>query len=107
MSQYTHLRSLTLYGFRSFEILVKIVDELHHLCNFTRLTVLGFWKNDQADMQVIANSIWSLPKLTHLHFASYRGKQLTFFLPEKCSPCLKHLYIFGYTFKMWTNLSIS
>ena len=100
MSQYTHLRSLTLYRFRSSEILVKIVGELHHLRNLTHLAISGFCKNNQTDMDLIANNIWSLPKLTDYRTAIYTGKQLTFFPSKKCSPCLKHLYISdGFTFK--------
>jgi hypothetical protein len=66
--QFTHLKSLSICFVHSYETLIKIVHELHHLSNLTHLKLnSSSFGNDQLDLQSIVNNIWSLTKLTHCH----------------------------------------
>jgi hypothetical protein len=66
--QLIHLKSLSICVVHSYETLIKIVYELHHLSNLTHLKLnSSSFGNDQLDLQSIVNNIWSLTKLTHCH----------------------------------------
>jgi len=94
LAQFTHLRFLTLPSLSSSEILMKIVNEFHHLNNLTHFE-LDYFKHekDTKDYQLIVNNIWSLTKLTHCRLDIHIGIRNKFRLPTKISTSLKDLYI--------------
>ncbi len=97
IAQFTHLQSLKLFNLCSHSILIKIVDQFHHLCNLTRLYLDAYnCQNDKADFQLIVNNIWSLPKLTYCYLDVGINKEENFCLPTKLSTSLKDLYMYRY-----------
>ena len=104
-SQFIHLQSLSIFCIHSYQTLLKIVDELHYLRNLTRLDLRSCsFQNDQVDLQLINNNIWSLPKLTHCHCDVRIDRQNIFTLPTIVSTSLKHVYISGASFR-WNEIN--
>ncbi len=101
LSQFTHLRYLELLGLRSYQTLIKIVDKFDCLCHLNRLKL--YFRNDQADMQIVINNIWNLPKLTHLHFDVRIDNEQNFSLPTKVSTSLQNICVYRQTFQ-WNAL---
>jgi len=101
LSQFTHLRHLELRELHSYQTLIKIVDKLDSLCHLNRLKL--HFRNDQADMQIVINNIWNLPKLTHLHFDVRIDSKQKFSLPTKVSTSLQNICVNGQTFQ-WNAL---
>ncbi|CAF1386135.1 unnamed protein product [Rotaria sordida] len=102
--QFIHLRSLSILRVPSYHTLVKIADELHYLSNLTRLKLnICRFGNNQVNLQLVVNSIWSLPKLINCHFTALDNEQQTFTLPTKLSISLKTVYIVGQKFK-WNQI---
>ncbi|CAF3761939.1 unnamed protein product [Rotaria sp. Silwood1] len=95
------LRSLLLYGIRSYIILVKITDECHQLHNLTHLNFYNCSLEDnQVDLQLLVNNIWSLSKLVHCNFSiDIKGRKF-FHMPTKLSSSLERLFIYGSVVKM-------
>lgn len=66
INQFTHLRSLSLFNFRTYKIIMKIIDQCHELRHFTRLKFKTCsFTSSHRHFQSIVNNIWSLPKLIH------------------------------------------
>jgi hypothetical protein len=96
LTQFTHLRSITLYNLRSYHMLLKILDECQHLCNLTRLKFSFFNFSDYlANPQLVVNKIWSLPKLNSCDFDININERRAFCLPTIISPSLKYLSMSG------------
>jgi hypothetical protein len=95
--QFIHLKSLSICFVHSYETLIKIFHELHHLFNLTHLLKLNWssFGNDQVDLQPIVNNIWSLPKLTHCHCGTCDDPEKYFSLPTKVSTFLECVCISG------------
>ena len=94
-AKFTHLRSLSFDSIRSYQILIKIIDECHHLCNLTHLKFYscGF-HGKQSDIQFIVNRIWTLSKLTHCTFDIFIIGDLPFFcMPQSISTSIEYLYM--------------
>jgi hypothetical protein len=97
IAQFTHLRSLTLSNLRSYQILINVVDDCHHLSYLTHLYLFSCdCQHDRADLQLIINHIWSLPKLTHCHFDVSVNIWEDFCLPTTLSTSLEYLDISEY-----------
>ncbi|CAF4994318.1 unnamed protein product [Rotaria sp. Silwood1] len=104
ISQFTNLRSLTLWNIRSSRTLLKITEEFHHLHNLIRLNLsFHLYYDDQVDFQLINNNILSISKLTHCHYESYFGKQQYFHIPTKLSRFLRNLYISNFKIR-WNQI---
>jgi hypothetical protein len=54
---------------------------------------ISFFSNVSADLQLIIDQIWSLPKLIYCHFDLYINEEPTFCLPTIISSSLKYLYL--------------
>jgi len=95
-SQFIHLRSLSLSQLHSDQTLIKIIDACQQFCNFTRLKFsTRRFQINQIDFQLIVNSIWNLPKLTHCKFCIYFKERQIFCTPTKTSSTLECLNIYG------------
>jgi hypothetical protein len=94
--QLTHLRSLTIFRLHSYEILLKLLNECHHFISLTHLNLsYCSFSNVQVDFQLIVDTIWSLPKLTHCYFDIVNKKQKDFCLPTIISSSLECVYTAG------------
>ncbi|CAF3310963.1 unnamed protein product [Rotaria sp. Silwood2] len=93
--QFTNLRSLSLSNLRSYQTLLKLLNESHHMKNLTHLNFYSCsFPNEQVNFQLIADTIWSLPKLTNCFF-SIMEEQKIFHMPTVVSSSLKYVSIFG------------
>ncbi|CAF0863800.1 unnamed protein product [Rotaria sordida] len=93
-NKFIQLRSLSLYYVRSYETLMKILDQCHHLCYLTHLNISDcYFRANQVNFQLFVNSIWSLPKLIHCNFAVETEEQKLFFTPTKISLSLQNISI--------------
>ncbi|CAF1347855.1 unnamed protein product [Rotaria sordida] len=104
MSYLTHLRCLIFYKLCSYETLIKIVHEFHHLSSLTYLELKSCsFRLDKIDMQMIVNNIWNLPKLASCYFDIRVYKQETPFLLTQVSTSLRKVFIYKQRFK-WNEL---
>lgn len=96
LNQFIHLRALTIRWVRSYNLLMKILDECHQIPNLTHLSFyFCYFHADEIDFQLIINNIWNLPKLHHCNFdVNIKGQQF-FCIPTIISTSLKHLSIYG------------
>ncbi|CAF4880908.1 unnamed protein product [Rotaria sp. Silwood1] len=93
-NEFIQLRSLSLYYIRSYETLMKILDQCYHLCYHTHLNISDcYFRVNQMNFQLLVNSIWSLPKLIHCDFAVETEEQKLFFTPTKFSLSLQNISI--------------
>ncbi|CAF2627339.1 unnamed protein product [Rotaria sp. Silwood2] len=91
--QFTQLRSLSLFNLRSYSILMKIVEECHHLCNLTHLGLFNCYQDCQVDFQLMVNQIWSLSKLSHCTIGIGFTGLCVFPTPTKTSLSLEYVSI--------------
>ncbi|CAF3884872.1 unnamed protein product [Rotaria sp. Silwood1] len=102
--QFIHLQSLSILHIPSYHTLVKIADELHYLSNLTRLKLnTCSFGNNQVNLQLVVNNIWSLPKLIDCYFSVWTDQLQTFILPTQLSISLKNVHISGQTLK-WNQI---
>ncbi|CAF1434546.1 unnamed protein product [Rotaria sordida] len=102
--QFIHLRSLSILHIPSYYTLVKIADELHYFSNLTRLKLnICPFGNNQVNLQLVVNSIWSLPKLTYCYYSVRIDLKQTFTLPTKLSTSLKAVDISAQMLK-WNQI---
>ncbi|CAF1438215.1 unnamed protein product, partial [Rotaria sordida] len=93
-NEFIQLRTLSLYYVRSYETLMKILNQCHHLCYLTHLNISDcYFRANQVDFQLLINSIWSLPKLIHCNFAIETEEQKLFFTPTKISLSLQSISV--------------
>jgi hypothetical protein len=94
-NQFTQLRSLELSNLNSYQTLLKLLSECHHLNKLTHLKLhCCSFQNDQVDLQSIVDNIWSLPKLTDCDLSIYIEGRWTFCVPTIISSSLKCITIF-------------
>ncbi|CAF1515049.1 unnamed protein product [Rotaria sordida] len=97
-SQFTRLRSLSIYHLHSYDTLMKIIDECHHLNYLTYLNFYSYFSRfqyNQKDFQSIVNNIWNFPQLTHCNVdISIQGYNF-FSIPTKISTSLKYLNMYN------------
>jgi hypothetical protein len=92
--RFTQLQSLTLSKIHSYDTIVKLLNEFHHLYNLIHLNFYFYsFSNSSIDLQLIIDTIWSLPKLTYCYFDFTIIEQSTFCLPRVISSSLKYLYL--------------
>jgi hypothetical protein len=93
--QFTHLRSITLFSLRSYEILLKLLDQCQHLSHLNHFKLYSCsLSNSSVDYQLIVNKVWSLPKLTHCYFNIDINKNRNFFVSTIISRSLEYVTIF-------------
>ncbi|CAF1012773.1 unnamed protein product [Rotaria sordida] len=94
-NQFTNLRSLSLSNLHSYQTLLKLLNECHHMNNLTHLNFYSCsFPNEQVNFQFIVDTIWNLPKLTNCFFSIMEEQQI-FHMPTVISSSLKYLSIFG------------
>jgi len=72
-NQFTQLRSLSISFIYSYQTLLKIINECQHLCNLTHLKFRYMFRDArQIDLQLIIDTIWSLPKLRYCNFEHWK-----------------------------------
>jgi hypothetical protein len=92
--RFTQLRSLSISNLRSYQILIKIMNQFHQLYHLTHLNFFHcFLQDDQVDFQWIVNHIWSLPKLIHCTIGIGTKGQGSFSTPTKISSTLQYVSI--------------
>jgi hypothetical protein len=92
--RFTQLRSLSLSNLRSYQTLIKIMNQCHQLYHLTHLDFFHcFFQDDQVDFQWIVNHIWSLPKLIHCTIGIGIKGQGLFCTPTKISSTLQYISI--------------
>ena len=88
--QFTHLRSLSIFNLHSYQTLLKLLENCHNLNNLTRLKFfMCSFSNDQANFQLIVDSIWSLSKLSCCYFDIRIEKKRIFYIPTVISSSLE------------------
>ena len=101
ISIFTHLRSLRLFYFDSYQRLIQIIDECYHLNNLTHLNLTyDCCLHDQVDFQLIMNKIWSLSKLTHCCFEVSGFEKQIFCPPTILTKSLENICTHGFDFKL-------
>ncbi|CAF1051607.1 unnamed protein product [Adineta steineri] len=97
--QFIGLRALSIGYIHSYEILLKILDECHYLCNLTSLQ-LYYWTFpiDENNLQIIIDKIWSLPKLNYCNFGITSNESSVLFTPTKISLTLENVVVYGIYF---------
>ncbi|CAF4965767.1 unnamed protein product [Rotaria sp. Silwood1] len=106
-SQFTQLRSLSIFHLHSYNTLMKIVDECHHL---NHLIYLNFYfcsyayHYNPSHFQTVVNMIWNLPKLTHCNddISIQRWNFLS--IPSNISTSLKYLNLYNNQLK-WNQIN--
>jgi hypothetical protein len=95
LNRFLNLRSMILYDFHSYEILLKLLDQCQQLCHLTHLNFYSCsFSKFSADPQLIVDKIWSLPKLISCQFGIEIEQQKIFCLPTIISSTLQDLSIF-------------
>ncbi|CAF1356563.1 unnamed protein product [Adineta ricciae] len=84
---FTQLRSLTFESIVSYEMLRNIINECHQLSHLSFLKfIMCKLEDNDTDMQLVVDNIWSLPKLT-LCTLDIRGEDFGFLNDEHfCMP---------------------
>jgi hypothetical protein len=90
LNRFTQLGSFSLSNLRSYQTLLQILDECHHLYQLTQLNFFScYFEDDQVDFQLIVNHIWSLPKLIRCTIGIGIKGECLFCTPTKTSLSLE------------------
>ena len=99
LDRFIHLRSFSIFGRHSFELLLRVIKECQQLHELTHLN-LSYCSSDQQNtsFQLVIDGIWSIPKLTNCHL-DIESANKTFEFPTVISSSLQSLFIFHYKFE--------
>ena len=90
----TELRSLSLSNMRSYQTLMKVMEECHRLPHLVHLDLCDcYFQDNQVDFQSIVNHIWSLPELKRCTIGIGFIGQTIFCLPSVVSSSLESISI--------------
>ncbi|CAF0810854.1 unnamed protein product [Adineta steineri] len=93
-NQFIQLKYLSLSNIRSYSILIRILEECHHLPYLTHLNFYNCYLQDNhVDFQIIMNHIWSLSKLTYCTMGIAIQGECMLCTPAITSTSLTHLII--------------
>jgi len=90
-NRFTQLRLLSVFNLRSYETLMSIIDECHHLSHLDLFDC--YFEENQIDLQLIVNHIWSLSKLIHCRIGIGIKGQNLFRTPTTISLSLEYVSI--------------
>jgi len=90
-NRFTQLRLLSVFNLRSSETLMSIIEECHHLSHLDLFDC--YFEENQVDLQLIVNHIWSLSKLIHCRIGIGIKGQNLFRTPTTISLSLEYVSI--------------
>ncbi|CAF1241747.1 unnamed protein product [Rotaria sordida] len=92
--QFTQLRSLSLLSICSYGTLMKILNDCQYLSNLSHLNIYcNYLRYNPVDLQLIINSIWSLPKLIQCDYRIRTDIENFFIITRKISLSLESVHI--------------
>jgi hypothetical protein len=95
LRRFVHLQSLSLYHFRSQNVMNKILLDLLYLSNISHLTFEECcFTSDEANASNFVTIIWNLPKLTYCYLKIQFQPQIYFPIPTVISSSIEYLSIY-------------
>ena len=101
---FTNLQSLSISSLRTYQLLLKLLDECQHLNHLTKLKLFSCsFQNSSANFQLIIDKIWTLPKLTNCYADIEISNEQIFRIPTLISLSIEYLSIFSSHFQ-WNQM---